>query len=78
MAGALAVTFGLVGIDLAHAFEQVVDVGPFDFRRGRAAAGRRRIGTAAGRTRFLVLVGHKVILVRIYFTSTVSDKKSNS
>jgi hypothetical protein len=48
LAGALAVTFGLVGIDLAHAFEQVVDVGPFDFGcGGAAAAGRGRIGSAA-------------------------------
>ena len=42
LAGALAVTFGLVGIDLAHALEQIVHVGTIDFRRGRSAAGRGR------------------------------------
>src|SRR5260221_13118572 len=51
--------FGLVGIVLPHALEQVLDVGPFDFRRGRsAAAGRGSVGTAAGGARLLVLIGH--------------------
>ena len=32
-------TFGLVGIDLAHPFQQIVDVGAIDLGGGRSATG---------------------------------------
>jgi hypothetical protein len=57
LAGALAVTPGLVGIDLAHAFEQFLRVGFIDFWGARPFT-----ATAAGWSDgsiFLSLVRHK-------------------
>jgi hypothetical protein len=59
LAGALAVTFGLVGVDLAHAFQEIVDIGAIHLGSGGSAAGRGGIRAAAGGTRLLILIGHK-------------------
>ena len=59
--GALTVALGLVGIDLAHALEEIVHVGAIDFRCGRSAAGRgghQVPPPPVGRV-FLILVGHR-------------------
>jgi hypothetical protein len=62
LAGALAVSFGLVGIDLAHAFEQFFGIGFINF----GSAGPLAAATAA-RCRwaiFLSLVRHNLLLLK--------------
>jgi hypothetical protein len=70
LAGALAVTFRLVGIDLAHALEEIVHIGAIDFGCGRSAAWRRGIRSTAAWPSFLILIGHKINLVPVCLSST--------
>src|SRR5207253_7834164 len=57
LAGALAITFRLVGIHFAHALEQIIDIGFVHLRRAGTfpAAARAR----PCRTIFLCLISHK-------------------
>jgi hypothetical protein len=61
LAGPLAITTRLVGVDFSHAFQQVVRVGLFDFRffRSVASSTRRR---RQDWTRLLNLIRHDFIL----------------
>jgi hypothetical protein len=70
LSGALAIAFGLVGIDFAHALKEIVDIGTIDFGGGRAASGSGCIGASAGGTSFLSLIGHRINLVPVCYSST--------
>ena len=61
LAGALAIAFGLVGIDLAHALEKIVNVGAVHLGGGGSTTGSGSIRATAAGASFLILIGHKLI-----------------
>lgn len=61
LAGALAITFGLVRVHLAHALEEFLGIGFLDFGRAGAFTAAAAAGTHG--PCFLCLVWHKLFFV---------------